>query len=487
MKTSLRFRLFLNTLVVLLAGMSLAAVLAWLTVERLYLSTQQENLLAQARLTATALQGAVIPIDSAIPYNQTTNTLPGIHTRLLTEQGGVAIAFPLPAGQTSVQVPVAEPVGTISPEELLQRPEVQQALQGQAATAVRYITSARRNVLYAAAPINGETEGIIGIVYLAMPLPPAGLPTRVVLQFAGAVLLAIVLAVVAGALLARRITHPLERFVHAAQSVSRGDLGQRVSTRNGIVELDHLGEAFNTMTDNLQHSEQARNAFLADVTHELRTPLTVIKGTVETLEDGAIDDPEGRVSLLASMQRETDRLIRMVNALLVLTRADAGALHLDLRPLELAELARSRCNQLAPLAATRKVDLKVTAGEAGTCVLGDSDRLAQVLDNLLDNAIRHAPEGSVITVTTQREGEDVQCAVEDHGSGIPAKHLPFIFERFYRVDSARNRNTGGAGLGLAIVRALVLAQGGNIAARSVEGKETTITFQLPAANCHQTA
>ena len=342
-------------------------------------------------------------------------------------------------------------------------------------------------MLYAAAPIIGENGEIDGIVYLAMPLPPAGLPTTIVLQFAGAVLLAVGLAVGTGTLLMRRIAYPLEGFVLAAQSVSRGDLGMRVPTGSGISELDRLGEAFNTMTDSLQHSDQARNAFLADVTHELRTPLTVIKGTAETLEDGAIDDPEGRVSLLASMQRETDRLIRIVNDLLVLTRADAGALHLDLRPLDLAELARSRCDQLTPLAARRRVNLQVAAEEEWICVLGDSDRLAQVFDNLLDNAIRHTRDDTAVTVTVRREGEEVLCAVEDQGSGIPADHLPFIFERFYRVDSARNRNNGGAGLGLAIVRALVQAQGGHINAQSEEGEGTTITFHLPAVDCHRTA
>jgi len=369
----------------------------------------------------------------------------------------------------------------------LQRAEVHQALLGQAAAATRRIQPAGRNVLYAAAPISGENGEITGIVYLAMPLPPAGLPSTVIIQFAGAVLLAVFLAIVAGVLLARRIARPLEGFVIAAQAVSNGNLRQRVPTEGGIFELNRLGEAFNIMTDNLQHSEQARNAFLADVTHELRTPLTVIKGTAETLQDGAFDDHDGRVSLLASMQRETDRLIRMVNDLLVLTRADAGALQLDLRPLDLAELAQSRCNQLAALAARRGVVVCVACGEGEACALGDSDRLVQVLDNLLDNAICHAPEGSAVTVTVRREGEEVLSEVNDRGQGIPAEHLPFIFERFYRVDSSRNRNTGGAGLGLAIVRALVLAQGGSITAQSMEGEGTTITFRLPAADCHRTA
>ena len=200
MQTSLRIRLFLNTLAVLLAGMTLAAILSWLAVERLYLSTQQENLLAQARLTAAALQGMALPTDPVNPYSQTSNVLPGIHTRLLTEQGGVAISFPLPPGQASVQVPSAELEGSVSPAELLQRPEVRQALKGQASSATRRVQPAGRNVLYAVAPISGENGEITGIVYSAMPLPPAGLPSTVIMQFAGAVLLAVGLASVAGVL-----------------------------------------------------------------------------------------------------------------------------------------------------------------------------------------------------------------------------------------------------------------------------------------------
>jgi signal transduction histidine kinase len=133
------------------------------------------------------------------------------------------------------------------------------------------------------------------------------------------------------------------------------------------------------------------------------------------------------------------------------------------------------------------VELNVVAGE-GCCVRGDADRLAQVLDNLLDNAIRHAPEGSTVTVSIQKEGNEIQCAVSDHGKGIPAQHLPFIFERFYRADTSRNRQTGGTGLGLAIVRALVLAHEGRVAAWSVEGEGTAITFWLPAGgDCHPVA
>jgi two-component system OmpR family sensor kinase len=241
------------------------------------------------------------------------------------------------------------------------------------------------------------------------------------------------------------------------------------------------------MTSNLLQSDQAKKAFVADVTHELRTPLTVIKGTIETLEDGALDDVEGRGPLLASMQHETNRLIRLVNDLLVLTRAEAGALNLNIESIDLVELTRARCESLSTLAAPCRVVLHVKAqGQAK--VRGDADRLSQVLDNLLDNAIRHAPEGSTVTVTVRREENKILCAVSDRGSGISAQHLPLIFERFYRVDTSRARHTGGSGLGLAIVHSLVSAQGGHITIDSVEGMGTTITFWLPAdENCHLTA
>ena len=490
MLAPIRPRLFLSYLAVLMLGMGLAVILAWRLVEALYLETQRENLLAQAQLTAAALQGQPLSNIPAEPYVQTANILPGIHTRVLGEQGAVIVGLPIPAGNAALQAPPAENSAFISSEELLKRPEIAQALQGQPATAIRRVAAAdNRRVLYASAPILAEDGTVTGLVYLATPLPSAGLPASLLLDLVGVVLAAVVIALIAGTMLARRIAQPVEDIAHAVAAVSAGNLNQRVPTESGISELNSLGQAFNAMTESLRKSDQAKNAFVADVTHELRTPLTVIKGTIETLEDGALDDTAGRGPLLASMQSETDRLIRLVNDLLVLTRADAGTLNIHLQPLDLGELALARCEHLAALAAQRQVQFAVTVAEseAPPCALGDADRLAQVLDNLLDNAIRYSPEGSTITVDVRQSGAECQCVVCDSGPGIPEKHLPFIFERFYRADASRNRQTGGAGLGLAIARALVLAQGGRISAESVPGSGTALRFSLPASgNCHPT-
>ena len=486
---TIRARLSLNTLLVLMLGMALATALAWQAVANLYITAQRDNLLAQAKLIAAALDGQPLPTNPQ-PYSQTSNIAPGIHTRLLTENG--AVVFSLPLADASVQMPLAEQSASIPTSELVRRPEIKSALQGTPATALRRVLGAQR-VLYASAPIYADDGHITGIVYLATPLPATGLPANIILQLIGAILLAVLLASLAGRYLARQIARPLEGHANAANTLANGDLRAIAPTDSNIKELHSLGQTFNTMTESLRQSDEAKKAFIADVTHELRTPLTVIKGTIETLEDGALDDREGRGPLLTSMGRETDRLIRLVNELLVLTRADAGFLQLVIQPVDLVELANERCELLSNLAARQGIELKVlprsddfsrpnSATEVATTwgfMLADPDRLSQVMDNLLNNAIRHSPANSTITVSIEEKDDGLECSVADQGAGIPAEHLPFIFERFYRVDKSRTRRDGGTGLGLAIARTLISAQGGHISAQSLEGQETTITFWLP--------
>ncbi len=478
---TIRTRLSLNYLIVLFFGMTLAGALVWLAVGELYVDTQRENLLAQAKLIAASLQDSTLPAQPAEPYLQTSNVMPGIHTRLIGDSGAVLVGLPL--SDEMIQLPLGEQSASIPPEELVQRPEIESALKGIPATSIRRVVR-NQQVLYAAAPVHAQRSSgqITGIVYIATPLPSGGLPARMILQLLGAVFVALLLAGIAGRLLARKIATPLEGLAKAAVAISKGDLKQAVPANSDISELHSLSQTFNEMAESLHQSDEAKKAFIADVTHELRTPLTVIKGTIETLEDGALDDLEGRGSLLSSMMRETDRLIRMVNELLVLTRADAGALKLNIQDLDLTELARMRCENMRLLAERQYVELKVVGDS--NLVSADPDRLSQVLDNLLDNAIRHSPENSTITVTIKPKNDGIECSVSDQGVGISAKSLPFVFERFYRVETSRDRISGGTGLGLAIVRALVTAHGGKISAQSVEGSGTTITFWLKrTSNC----
>ncbi len=186
------------------------------------------------------------------------------------------------------------------------------------------------------------------------------------------------------------------------------------------------------------------------------------------------------------MNKETERLIRLVNDLLVLTRADSGALNLHPVLIDLPALVQTRCEAFKSIAAQHQVPLKTIFSTDASkpnqlSVQADPDRIAQVIDNLLDNAIRYSPSGKDVVIDISLENDFVRCQVIDAGLGIPAKHLLFIFDRFYRVDPARNRNHGGSGLGLSIVRSLVQAQGGRISATSTEGQGTTMTFWLPTA------
>lgn len=471
---TIRARLSLNYFIVLILGMFLSGVLAWLAVSGLYVDTQRENLLAQAKLIAAGLQDSTLPTQPAEPYLQTSNVMPGIHTRLIGDSGAVIVGLPL--SDEMIQLPLAEQVASIPPRELIQRLEIESALKGIPATAIRRVVG-NQQVLYAAAPVQNSTGEITSIVYIATPLPSGGLPANIILQLLGAIVIAVLLAGIAGGMLARKIATPLEVLAKAAIAISRGDLKQEVPANSDISELHSLSQTFNEMAESLHQSDDAKKAFIADVTHELRTPLTVIKGTIETLEDGALDDLEGRSSLLTSMMRETDRLIHMVNELLVLTRSDAGALKLNIQNLDLTELARMRCENMSLLALRQQAGLRVV-GDANP-ISADPDRISRVLDNLLDNAIRHSPKNSIITVTIKPTDDGIECSVSDQGRGIPAKSLPFIFERFYRVESSRDRISGGTGLGLAIARALVTAHGGKISAQSIERERTTITFWLP--------
>ena len=493
MKLSLGARLMLSTLVVILTGMAIVTPLAWLAVEQLYRNTQSSSLLAQARLVASALENNPPPTSLTSSYSQSSNMQPGIHTRVLDAQGAAVIdlSFSRPTSATGdLLLPQLAQNGAnpVSADELLNRSEISAARAGQAATAVRTIgMDGGQPVLYAAAPVFGPDGSVVQVVYLATPLPDtrfSALPANVRWLFGGVLMVAVCLAGLAGTLLAGRVTGPLAKLASAAHAVAAGDLQQTVPVDGNIEELAVLGQAFNQMTANLRQADQVKTSFISDVTHELRTPLTVIKGTLETLQDGAINDLDARGPFLLSMGRETERLIRLVNDLLVLTRADARALNLQFQAVNLAELALTRCSLLTPLAEQRQVSLSVRpeAPPEQAMVRGDSDRLSQVLDNLLNNALRYAPAHSQVTVSLTHENGEVICQVCDSGTGIAAEHLPLIFERFYRVDAGRSRMAGGSGLGLAIVRSLVQAQGGQVNVSSTKDRGTIFTVRLPAVD-----
>jgi signal transduction histidine kinase len=290
------------------------------------------------------------------------------------------------------------------------------------------------------------------------------------------------LSALVGLVLARAIAQPVRELTRAANHLARGDFNylKGLDVRSSD-ELGDLAHAFRSMSRDLQHTLQLRTDLVSNVSHELRTPLTAIKGLVETLRDGAVDDLGARDKFLASIEGETDRLIRLVNDLLILSRADAQALVLHRERFDLVELARACVDELAAQAAARGVTLTVEGPLAQ--VDADPDRIRQILVNLLDNAIRYSPPGETVRVSITSAPDSVAVSVQDRGPGIPTTDQPRVFERFYRADRSRARDahgSAGAGLGLAIAQTLVQAHGGHITLESCEGQGTTVQFTLPA-------
>jgi signal transduction histidine kinase len=228
--------------------------------------------------------------------------------------------------------------------------------------------------------------------------------------------------------------------------------------------------------------DRLRTSFVSDVSHELRTPLTAIRGFVETLQEGCADDPDTRRRFLGTLASETDRLIRLTNDLLLLTRADAGQLGLQLCTTDLGDSVGRAAAQLEGSAREKRIATVVEASGGPFLVHGDADRIHQVLVNLLDNAIKFTPPDGRVSISVRSRGEKVSCTVADSGPGIPAQEMPLIFGRFYRGDPSRARRSGsGAGLGLAIARAIVEAHGGRLWAESEPGAGASFTFTLPVA------
>ncbi len=290
-----------------------------------------------------------------------------------------------------------------------------------------------------------------------------------------ATVIAIVSATVVSLAVAARIAGPVGALAAATRRIAGGHYAERVPIP-APAELGDLATSFNEMAGSLESTERRRLQLVGDVAHELRTPLTTLDGYLEGLEDGVITPGPETWRLLRT---EAGRLTRMVNDLSELWRAEAHQLPMRLEPVDAAIVAADVVERFAPLATPRGIEVKLRAGPA-VC-LADRDRVAQVLANYLSNALRHAPDGSVIVVTTSAAGGRVVLAVTDHGPGLAADQLEAVFERFYRVDAARSRAAGGSGIGLAIVWALAGAMGGRAWADSAgPGTGTTFSLELPA-------
>jgi signal transduction histidine kinase len=280
-------------------------------------------------------------------------------------------------------------------------------------------------------------------------------------------------AMLLGWLLVRRLVRPLGRMMVLAESISRGDYGSRVDSR-GPDEIARLADALNRMAESLQRIENLRRDLIANVAHELRTPLSALQGYLEALHEGVA---QATPETLAFLHEEVLRLVHLVDALHQLSQFDARVSRLHLAEVDLAMLIRRLLDTYRSAFDRRGMTVRAALDSAGSRVLADPDLIDQALRNLLDNAVQYAPDGAEVTVSTARRDGAIQISVQNTGEDIPAENLPHIFERFYRGEKSRSRETGGVGIGLALVHEIAQAHGGGTGAASAAGR-TAVWFTL---------
>lgn len=271
---------------------------------------------------------------------------------------------------------------------------------------------------------------------------------------------------------------PLASLSETARKVNLGNLArQRLFAPADAPELAQLATAVNELLDRLETTHRSQQQFVADASHELRTPLTILLGEIDVALRRP-RSPEEYTDVLHSSREEIERLSRLADNLLTLARADAGDALVRREPFDVAAVARDVCRQLTPLSEQRRVRLVCEAPEA-LMISGDAVALERVIFNLTENALRYTPPGEGATVRVTAPDGEIVVEVADHGGGISAEHVPHLFERFYRVDKARSRAFGGAGLGLSIVKTFTEAHGGSVEVRSEVGRGSTFIVRLP--------
>ncbi|MGD8456876.1 MAG: HAMP domain-containing sensor histidine kinase [Anaerolineales bacterium] len=337
--------------------------------------------------------------------------------------------------------------------------------------------------------ITRRTQGNF-IIAVATPRQPLRevMASPVLRELAGDILwagaIALLLALLLAYLISRWVAAPLQKMSGAAVAVAEG---RRTQVKlSGPDEVRALGEAFNQMTQRVHASQESQRDFVANVSHELKTPLTSIQGFAQAILDGTASAPDALKRAAQVIYDESGRMHRLVLDLLDLARLDAGTADLERAPLDLAQLLRAVAERFTPQSQEAQVYLSTEIGELPSFI-GDGDRLSQVFTNLVDNALKHTPQGGQVAIRAHRNGEWVQVSVADTGPGIPPEELTRIFERFYQLDKARKGGAGrGVGLGLSIARQIIQAHNGTLSAQSKAGEGSVFIVSLPAVQSGDT-
>lgn len=365
------------------------------------------------------------------------------------------------------------------------RLEVAHAIREGFGQSTRFSKTLKYDMKYVAVRVTDSNE-ILGVVRFSQPLSEAQLEIQVIYR---AVVLggmvAIVIAMIVAYFISKSITYPIAQMKETAQRIAKGDFSKKVEIKSKD-ELGELAKSLNIMADelqqkiqNLKHMDRIRTDFVANVSHELRTPLTSIKGYVETLVDGGIDDRESTLRFISIIKKHVDRLENIISDLLRLSELELRKDSIEKTEFNLNTLLNEVALSFGHALASKQQNLNVQTQGCDFQIKADSDKIEQVFVNLIDNAIKYTKRGGQINVSLCAQGAEITATVQDNGIGIPKEHLSRVFERFYRIDKARSRKLGGTGLGLGIAKHIVLAHNGKIYIESEVGKGTKVFVTLP--------
>ncbi len=465
--TSIRTRLLASLLVIAVAS---AGLLSWYFLHELEgygLRKLEERLGSEASLLATFASDVGLQETETLQAVVDGAEMPGDSWLRVVDSQGVV---------------VADSANLFADDDFRERPEIARALKGDYGADTR-ITDTGKLALFVAYPVYGEADEIVGAATAsATTFSVLTLLHNYRLRLVGLIGLFAAITLVLAEVMSRWLSNPLRQLEIGATALARGDYDSRVDP-TGSREIRAVGVAFNTMADEVQRyvadlrkEERRKSQFVSDVSHELRTPLTAIRGTAETLLEGDVER-EDADRFLSTIVRESERLAGLADDLLTLQRIDGATGELPMRRVDLRVVAENAVAALQHLLEQRQVTAVIE--ETAPAVLGDADRLQQVVANLVDNASR-VMNGGTIRIVLGRDGDSAMLSVLDEGPGIPEEDLPHVFDRFYRAQRSRDRTSGGAGLGLAIVKAIVDRHVGTIEAANRPEGGASVTLRLPA-------
>jgi len=371
-----------------------------------------------------------------------------------------------------------------------QRPEINEARQTGTGANVRFSKSILHDLVYVARKV--VSPGTIAGVFPSLQFVRVSVAltevNRVMYEIRFKIVIVsiviLVMVLIVSQIVAKRLTKPLTEIAEMVKEIKAGNLDQKLPVRSND-EIGRLAELINEMTDKLKEDieqlkklERVRSEFLGNVSHELRTPIFSLKGFIETLLEGAVDDPAVNRRFLEKAYHHANRLDTLLSDLIEISRIESGEMKMSFRYVDAVSILKNLIADFSDSAAKRKQNLLVETPDHEVLVLGDKDRLRQALGNIVDNAIKYSPEGATTTVRLIEAERTATISISDAGPGIEDVHLSRIFERFYRVDKTRSREVGGTGLGLAIAKHIVEAHSSKISVTSEMGEGTTFSFEL---------